>query len=355
VNEVRRGYLFGLAAYVCWGFFPLYFKLLRPAGPLEILAHRVIWSALSVALLLFALRGWRRSRRAARRSGAEQRSLAALRHRPRTVAGIALAAVLIAVNWGVYIYGVNSAHVVETSLGYFITPLISVAFGLALFGERLRGAQWAALGLGALAVVVLTVDYGRLPWIALTLAVSFASYGLVKKRLGLPPADGLFVESGLLAAPGLGYLAWLTATGRGTFGQGAGHTLLLLLAGVITAGPLLLFAGSANRIPMTGLGILQYVAPVLQLFCGVVIYHEPMPPAQLIGFGLVWVALAIFTWDALSGARRAATRRSSARLVPEQRGAVGPDDLEPGDVLGSQADVAREDVGGVVVARPHRP
>jgi chloramphenicol-sensitive protein RarD len=342
VNEVRRGYLFGLVAYACWGFFPLYFKLLRPAGALEILAHRVIWSAVSVALLLFVLRGWRR--------------ISGLRHRPRTVAGIALAAVLIAVNWGVYIYGVNSAHVVETSLGYFITPLISVAFGLALFGERLRGPQWVALGLGALAVVVLTVDYGRLPWIALTLAVSFASYGLVKKRLGLPPADGLFVESGLLAAPGLGYLAWLTATGRGTLGHGAGHTLLLLVAGVITAGPLLLFAGSANRIPMTGLGILQYVAPILQLFCGVVIYHEPMPPAQLIGFGLVWLALVIFTWDALSGARRTAlARRSSARPVHEQRGSVGADDLEPVDVLGSQADMPGEHVGRVVVARPHRP
>ncbi len=341
MNEVRRGYLFGLAAYACWGFFPLYFKLLRPAGALEILAHRVIWSAVSVALLLFALRGWRR--------------IAALRHRPRTVAGIALAAVLIAVNWGVYIYGVNSAHVVETSLGYFITPLISVAFGLALFGERLRRAQWIALGLGALAVVVLTVDYGRLPWIALTLAVSFASYGLVKKRLGLPPADGLFVESGLLAAPGLGYLAWLTATGRGTFGHGTGHTLLLLVAGVITAGPLLLFAGSANRIPMTGLGILQYVAPILQLFCGLVIYHEPMPPAQLIGFGLVWVALAIFTWDALSGARRAATaRRSSARPVPEQLRAVSSDDHEPGDVLRGQGDVPGEELG-VFVTRSHRP
>jgi chloramphenicol-sensitive protein RarD len=342
VNEVRRGYLFGLVAYACWGFFPLYFKLLRPAGALEILAHRVIWSAVSVALLLFVLRGWRR--------------ISGLRHRPRTVAGIGLAAVLIAVNWGVYIYGVNSAHVVETSLGYFITPLISVAFGLALFGERLRGPQWVALGLGALAVVVLTVDYGRLPWIALTLAVSFASYGLVKKRLGLPPADGLFVESGLLAAPGLGYLAWLTATGRGTLGHGAGHTLLLLVAGVITAGPLLLFAGSANRIPMTGLGILQYVAPILQLFCGVVIYHEPMPPAQLIGFGLVWLALVIFTWDALSGARRTAlARRSSARPVHEQRGSVGADDLEPVDVLGSQADMPGEHVGRVVVARPHRP
>lgn len=347
MKEVRRGYLFGLAAYVSWGFFPLYFKLLRPSGALEILAHRVVWSAVSVALLLSVLRGWKR--------------IASLRHRPRTVAGIALAAVLIAVNWGVYIYGVNSDHVVETSLGYFVTPLISVAFGLALFGERLRGPQWVALGLGALAVVVLTVDYGRLPWIALTLAVSFASYGLVKKRLGLPPTDGLFVESGLLAAPGLGYLAWLTASGHSTVGRGAGHTVLLLVSGIITAIPLLLFASSANRIPMTGLGILQYVAPILQLFCGVAIYHEPMPSAQLIGFGLVWLALVIFTWDALSGARRAAVARRSdsgqpsARPVPEQRGAVGADDLELVDVLGSQADVPGEEFGGVVVARPHRP
>jgi chloramphenicol-sensitive protein RarD len=303
VNELRRGYLYGLTAYVCWGFFPLYFKLLRPAGALEILAHRVVWSAVFVALLLSTLRGWR--------------SIAALRHRPRTVGGIALAAVLIAVNWGVYIYGVNSAHVVETSLGYFITPLISVAFGLVLFGERMRTPQWAAIGLGAAAVVVLTVDYGRLPWIALTLAASFSCYGLVKKRLGLPPTDGLFVESGLLAAPGLAYLGWLAAAGHSTFGHGsAGHTALLLVSGVITAIPLLLFAGAANRIPMTGLGILQYVAPILQLFCGVVIYHEPMPAAQLLGFGLVWLALVIFTWDALAAARR---QRSSARRVPEQR------------------------------------
>jgi chloramphenicol-sensitive protein RarD len=320
VSELRRGYLYGLAAYVCWGFFPLYFKLLRPAGPLEILAHRVIWSAVFVALLLSGLRGWRR--------------IAEMRRRPRTLAGVALAAALIAVNWAVYIYGVNSAHVVETSLGYFVTPLISVAFGLLLFGERLRGPQWVALGLGALAVVVLTVDYGRLPWIALTLAVSFASYGLIKKRLGLPPADGLFVESGLLAVPGLGYLAWLTMAGHGTLGHGsAAHTLLLLASGVITAIPLLLFAGSANRIPMTGLGILQYVAPILQLFCGVAIYHEPMPPAQLLGFGLVWVALAIFTWDALAVARRGpAGRRTSGRLVREQRAAVGVDELDPVDV-----------------------
>jgi chloramphenicol-sensitive protein RarD len=329
VNELRRGYLYGLVAYACWGFFPLYFKLLRPAGALEILAHRVVWSAVFVALLLSAVRGWR--------------SIAALRHRPRTVGGIALAAALIAVNWGVYIYGVNSAHVVETSLGYFITPLISVAFGLMLFGERLRSPQWVAIGLGAAAVVVLTVDYGRLPWIALTLAVSFSCYGLVKKRLGLPPADGLFVESGLLAAPGLAYLGWLTAAGHSTFGHGsAGHSLLLLASGGITAVPLLLFAGAANRIPMTGLGILQYVAPILQLFCGVVIYHEPMPTAQLLGFGLVWLALIIFTWDALAAARR---QRSSGHLVPEQLLADGVGELELLDVGGEQVGMGRERLG----------
>jgi chloramphenicol-sensitive protein RarD len=315
MTEHRRGYLYGLAAYVCWGFFPLYFKTLRPAGALEILAHRVIWSVVFVALLLTAVRRWRR--------------VAALLRRPRTLAWIALAATLIAVNWGVYIYGVNSSHVVETSLGYFVTPLISVAFGLAIFGERLRGAQWAALGLGALAVVVLTLDYGRPPWIALTLAVSFSTYGLVKKRLGLPPADGLFLESATLAVPGLAYLAWLTSTGHGTFGHGpASHTVLLLVAGAITAIPLLMFAASANRIPLTALGTLQYVTPILQLCCGVFIYHEPMPPAQLAGFALVWVALAVFTWDAMRNARRAApggAAASSGGLVDEQPLAVGTD------------------------------
>jgi chloramphenicol-sensitive protein RarD len=305
VSESRLGYLYGIAAYTCWGFFPLYFKVLEPAGPVEILAHRVIWSALFVALLLTAIRGWRR--------------IGALRHRPRTVAGVALAAVLIAVNWGTYIYGVNSAHVVETSLGYFITPLISVAFGLAVFGERLRPAQWGALGLGAVAVAVLTVDYGRPPWIALILAVSFSSYGLVKKRLGLPPADGLFVESSVLTLPALGYLGWLTLAGHSTFTHGSGwHPVLLVLAGAVTAIPLLLFAGSANRIPLTALGILQYIAPILQLFCGLAIYHEPLPATRLFGFGLVWLALVIFTVDAL---RRA--RRPAAVLAPAEDAYVG--------------------------------
>lgn len=274
-----------------WGAFPVYFHYLRPAGAAEILAHRVIWSVVAIAAITTAVRRWPLVR--------------ALIRKPRTVAGIALAATLIAVNWFTYIYGVNTDRVIETSLGYFITPLISVLFGVSVFGERLRRAQWCALGIGTLAVAVITVDYGHLPWIALTLAVSFASYGLVKKRLGLPPTDALFVESSTLAVPALGYLTYLTLAGHSTFtSSGPGHTVLLVLSGVITAVPLLLFADAANRISMTGLGMLQYLAPILQLAAGVFILDEHMTSATVAGFGLVWIALAVFTWDTLHHARR---------------------------------------------------
>jgi chloramphenicol-sensitive protein RarD len=294
MTEVRRGYLYGLAAYVMWGFFPLYFKLLQPAGPLEILAHRVVWSVVFVSLLLAAMRNWR--------------FLGRLVRDRRLLGGVSLAAVLIALNWGTYIFAVNSDRVVETALGYFITPLVTVLLGVTTLGERLRPAQWSALGVGALAVAVLTVDYGRLPYIALILAVSFGSYGLIKKRLGLPPAEGLFVESSVLAVPALAYLTWLGLAGDARFGHvSAGHTTLMVLSGAATAVPLLLFASAANRVPLTALGILQYVAPVLQLACGVLIFHEPMPPVRLAGFALVWVALVIFTVDGIRSARAGRT------------------------------------------------
>ncbi|SBT50842.1 EamA family transporter RarD [Micromonospora auratinigra] len=296
MNQLRLGYLYGLGAYLLWGFFPIYLKLLRPAGPVEILAHRIVWSVVFVALLLAALRNIA--------------FLRALARRPRALAGITVAAALIAVNWGTYIYGVNSDRVVETALGYFINPLVSVLLGVLVLRERLRPAQWAALGVGGSAVAVLTVDYGRLPYLALTLAASFAGYGLVKKRLALPAAEGLFVESAVLALPALAYLAWLG--GRGTFGHvSAVHTALLVLAGAATAIPLLLFAGAANRLPLSTIGMLQYLAPILQLGCGVLIYHEPMPPARLAGFALVWLALLVFTVDALRHARR--NRTTAAR------------------------------------------
>jgi len=205
VSELRRGYLYALGAYLLWGFFPLYFKLLRPAGPVEILAHRVVWSLAFVALVLTVLRTWS--------------FLGALLRRPATLATSALAAALIAVNWGMYVYGVNSDRVVETALGYFINPLVTVLLGVGVLGERLRAAQWTAVGIGALAVAVLTVDYGRLPYIALTLALTFALYGLVKKQLALPATNGLLVESAVLALPALGYLGWLASRFQSTFGH----------------------------------------------------------------------------------------------------------------------------------------
>jgi len=296
MSEVRRGYVYGLVAYAMWGFFPIYFKLLKPSPPLEILAHRVIWSVLFISLLLSAMRNWR--------------FLGRIVRSPRLFGGISVAALLIAVNWATYIYGVNSSRVVETALGYFITPLVVVLLGVTVQRERLRAWQWAAVGVGAVAVAVLTIDYGHLPYIALTLAASFGSYSLIKKRLKLPPAEGLFVESAVLALPALGYLSWLNGSGGAEFGHvSAVHTGLMVFSGVATAVPLLLFAAAANRVPLVGLGILQYVAPILQLACGVLIFHEPMPAARLAGFGLVWVALIIFTVDGIRGAR--ATNRSN--------------------------------------------
>jgi chloramphenicol-sensitive protein RarD len=299
MSEERRGYLYGLIAYALWGFFPIYFKLLKPSPPLEILAHRVIWSVVFISLLLAAMRNWR--------------FLAGLIRNRRLLGGVTLAAVLIAINWATYITGVNSSRVVETALGYFITPLVVVLLGVTVQRERLRAWQWVAVGIGAAAVAVLTVDYGHLPWIALLLAASFGSYSLVKKRLSLPPAEGLFVESAVLALPALAYLTWLNATGGAEFGHvSALHTMLMVLSGLATAIPLLLFAAAANRVPLVGLGILQYVAPILQLAFGVLLFHEPMPPARLAGFALVWVALIIFTVDGIRGARQTRIQRTAA-------------------------------------------
>jgi chloramphenicol-sensitive protein RarD len=302
MSDERRGYVYGLTAYVMWGFFPIYFKHLRPSPPLEILAHRVVWSVVFVALLLTVARNWR--------------FLGRLIRTPRLLGGVSLAAVLIGVNWATYIYGVNSSRVVETALGYFITPLLVIVLGVTVFGERLRPLQWTAVGIGGLAVAILTVDYGRLPYIALILAASFGCYGLIKKQMSLPPAEGLFVESAVLMLPALAFLTWLNLSGGAEFGHvSVLHTVLILVAGVLTAIPLLLFAGAANRVPMAGLGILQYVAPILQLAVGVLIYHEPMPPARLAGFGLVWLALVVFTADGIRSARAAARIRATAVTI----------------------------------------
>jgi chloramphenicol-sensitive protein RarD len=303
VDERRAGVASGLAAYGLWGLFPLYFPLLEPAGGLEIVAHRVIWSLVFVGLLLTVVRRWGHVR-------------AAVTDR-RTLLVLFGAALLIAVNWLVFVMAVNSGHVVETSLGYFINPLVSVLLGVVVFAERLRPLQWVAVGIAAVAVTVLTVDYGRPPWIALALAVSFGLYGLMKKLVRVEAAPGLFVETALVAVPAVAVLAVLQARGTGTaVSEGAGHLVLLLSSGVATAIPLLLFAAATRRVPLSTVGLLQYVTPLMQLAIGVFVYHEPMPPARLAGFVIVWVALAVFTADSLRQAR-AGARRRAAELAPE--------------------------------------
>ncbi|MET7398306.1 EamA family transporter RarD [Dactylosporangium sp. NPDC005572] len=304
MDPLRRGYLSALTANVLWGVFPLYFRALRPAGAVEVLAHRILWSLVTVALLLTALWRWR--------------PLKAILSDGKRMAGIAAAAVFIAVNWGVYIYAVDTNRVIEASLGYFVNPLVVILLGVLVLRERLRRLQWIALGIGAAAVVVLTIDYGRLPWVALTLAGSFGGYGLFKKRLGLPAADGLFLESAVLTLPAIVYLGWLTNDGSSTFGTvSTWHTVLLAGSGLLTAVPLLLFAEAANRVPLSGLGILQYLTPTLQLILGVAVFHEALPPGRLAGFVIVWCALSIFTWDAISATRRsrAAQREEAAAVV----------------------------------------
>ncbi|WP_412521223.1 EamA family transporter RarD [Actinomadura madurae] len=282
---------FGGAAYVMWGLFPLYWPLLKPAGAVEILAHRIMWSLVAVAAVLAVRRSWRWVR--------------ALGLRQWVLLG--LAAAVISVNWGTYIYAVNSGQTVEAALGYFINPLISVVFGVMVFQERLRPWQWTAVGLGTAAVVVLTVDYGRPPWIALMLAFAFGTYGLLKKFANMPSAESLAVETAVLFVPALVFLLFLEGRGGAAFGHhGAGHAVLLVGAGVVTAVPLMLFNASAIRLPMTVIGMLQYLAPVLQFVIGVFIQHEEMPASRWAGFLLVWFALVTLTWDGLRAGRREA-------------------------------------------------
>jgi chloramphenicol-sensitive protein RarD len=289
--EYRRGLVYGASAYLIWGLFPLYFPLLEPAVASEILGHRIVWSLVAMAALLALTTGFRPF-------------LALLRDR-RQAQLIVAAAFLVAINWFVFIYAVNSDRVIEAALGYFINPLVSAAFGIAFFKERLRPWQAAAFGLALIAVVVLTIDYGRLPWIALVLAFSFGTYGLVKKLAGVGAAEGLALETLVLLAPALGYLTVLEAQGTGTFGhESLGHTLLLLSSGPVTMLPLLLFSAAVTRIPLTVTGMLQYLGPAIQFLIGLLIIGEAMPASRWIGFTLVWIALVILTVEGVRSAQR---------------------------------------------------
>ncbi|MFD7654205.1 EamA family transporter RarD [Actinosynnema sp. NPDC059797] len=286
-SSANRGIAFGTAAYFIWGIVPAYWPLLQPAGSVEILAHRIAWSLVVMALLTAVLGRWAGIRGLSRRGWLM----------------VTAASVLIAVNWGVYIHAVNTGHVVEAALGYFINPLVSVLLGVVVLRERLRLAQCAALVVAVAAVVVLAVDYGRLPWISLVLACSFGFYGLLKKTVPLDATASLTAESLVLAPVAVGYLLWLGPAG--TFhDHGWGHALWLASAGLVTAVPLLLFGAGARRVPLATMGMLQYLAPILQFAWGVFVVHEPMPASRWFGFALVWAALAIFTFDALRARRR---------------------------------------------------
>ncbi|MFJ2177161.1 EamA family transporter RarD [Streptomyces sp. NPDC087851] len=299
-NEQRAGLLYGIGAYGMWGLVPMFWPLLKPAGSMEILAHRMVWSLAFVAVALLVLRRWA--------------WIPELLRQPRKLALITVAAATITVNWGVYIWSVNAGHVVEASLGYFINPLVTIAMGVLLLKERLRPAQWAAVLIGFSAVVVLAVGAGRPPWVSLTLAFSFATYGLAKKKINIGGLESLSAETTVLFLPALGYLVWLSATGSATVGsEGAGHVALLASTGLVTAVPLICFGAAAIRVPLSTLGLLQYLAPVFQFLLGVLYFHEAMPAERWAGFSLVWLALTILTWDALRTARR--TRAEAVRLA----------------------------------------
>jgi chloramphenicol-sensitive protein RarD len=291
VRDERRGFMYGVAAYGLWGIFPLYWPLLEPAGAIEILAHRVLWSLVTVGLVVVV----------ARRTAAVRAVFADRRARLILLG----AAAVISVNWGGYIWGVNNDRVVETSLGYFINPLVTVLMGVVVLGERLRRLQMVAVGLATVAVVVLTIDYGRPPWIALLLAFSFATYGLAKKKADVDAVESMAVETVYIAPIAAAYVAWLTWQGSASFGtEGVGHAALFATTGIVTVIPLLCFGAAAVRVSLVTIGLLQYIAPILQFALGVLWYHEPMPASRWIGFVLVWIALVLFTYEAATHKRR---------------------------------------------------
>ena len=298
-DEERRGMTYAIACYTVWGLFPLYFRLLGNVPAIAILGNRIVWSFcfLVVLLLLQRQRGW----------------TAHVRSQPKILLIYGAAAVLLAGNWYIYIWAVNAGYVIETSLGYFINPLVSVLLAVFFLHERLRPLQWGALGLTAAGVLFLTVSYGQLPWIALALAFSFAFYALLKKRGSLPSLQGLALETGVLVLPALALLIYLQTQGMGSVGAlGTRTTLLLMSTGVVTVVPLLWFASAARRIPLSLLGILQYIAPTMQFFIGLVIFHEPFSATKLIGFIIIWSALLLF-WAEGAGHRQRTAGRAAAQ------------------------------------------
>jgi chloramphenicol-sensitive protein RarD len=300
-EPLGRGLIFGIGAYGIWGLLPVFFLLLAPAGAVEIVGWRVLLSLVFCALLLTVTRGWGR--------------FAAILRNRRTSLVMGVAGVVILINWLVYVYATLSGHVVEAALGYFINPIVTVLLGVFVLHERLRPAQWVAIGISALAVILLAVNYGSFPWIALALAFSFGLYGLIKKRVGgqVDAISGLTIETLWLSPVAIVMLIAVGASSGLTFGTiSPGHTTAMLLTGIVTAIPLLLFAAAARRLPLTYLGLTQYLTPVLQFLVGVFLLGEDMPPARWAGFALIWAALIVLTVDMFLAGR---SGRRAARLL----------------------------------------
>ena len=289
MSKNKLGLLFGVSAYSLWGAFPLYWPLLEPANPLEIVSHRAVWTLVFCFIVLAATK-------------ALKSTLVTLK-RPTVAIKLFLSSLLISINWLVYIWATNNEHVVEASLGYYINPLIIIGFCVIFLKEKMRSLQWAAVAIASIGVLVLTFDYGRLPWIALALAVSWGSYGLIKKQLGLGALEGLTIETLISSVFYLAYLIYLGNQGVGQFGQSWGLTVLLISAGAVTAIPLLLFNVSTNRLPFTTIGLLQYITPTLQFSIGVWVLNEDMPTASWIGFLIIWAALVTLAIDLIKSSR----------------------------------------------------
>jgi len=285
----KTGLAFGVSAYVLWGLFPLYWPLLEPSGAFEIVGNRAVWSLVFCIIALTATK-------------AIKPAIVTMR-RPKVFVKLLAATFLISINWIVYIWANNNGHLVEASLGYYINPIIIIAIGIILLKEKMRKLQWASVSIAALGVLVLTIDYGRLPWVALALAMSWGTYGFIKKQLGLGALEGLGIETAISAPFYLAYLTWIGSHGTGHFGHGVGLTLLLIGSGVITAVPLLLFNGAGNRLPYTIIGLLQFITPTLQFSIGVWVRHEAMPTARWAGFLIIWAALVLLATDLIRSSR----------------------------------------------------
>jgi chloramphenicol-sensitive protein RarD len=288
-SEAATGVVLGVGAYLIWGFLPVYMKAVGSVAAPEILAHRILWSLLLVAGAVAAMRRWP--------------PVSALLRAPRTIALLAVTALLIGVNWLTYIWAVNSGQVLETSLGYFINPLVNVALGVIVLRERLRRTQLAAVAMAGIGVTILAVAQGSLPWISLVLAFSFSFYGLLRKMAPVDPLTGLLGETFLMAPLCLAYLLWLASAGQASFGASPGIDFLLVLSGLVTAAPLLMFAAAGKRLRYATIGLLQYIAPSIQFLLAVLLYGEALTAAHLLTFGLIWLGLGLYAADALRSAR----------------------------------------------------